>query len=175
MTDASDREEILRRLRRDQEELKAVNEKLVTSALRYKELLEHTEAILTETRASRSRLLSMVESVVEEVWYCDTRGVVSPMNPAAHGLLRLARSDNGPLPIQKWLSRLEPRDQDGVLLAPDDTPLMRSLRGETVKEFREFVWAPLTSRVLVRDINSAPVRDEEGEIVGAVAVVRNVA
>ena len=175
MTSTPDREELLSRLKSQCEETIAANAKLAASTLKNRELLEDTRALLAKMRAERDRLRSVMDSIVEEIWYCDAQRIVSPMNPAAQRLLRLYTNEGDSLPLPVLLSRIEPRGEDGVPLTPDETPLVRSLGGETVNEFRELVSISPARGVLVREVNSSPVMDETGNVVGAVAVVRRIA
>jgi PAS domain-containing protein len=88
-------------------------------------------------------------------------------NPAAERLLRLRRGEN--LVPDDRSSRAFAVYADGALLAPDQLPLYRAAAtGEEVRDetltlrFADDEWLEVV-------INALPLRDEAGEVVGAVA------
>jgi signal transduction histidine kinase len=76
--------------------------------------------------------------------------------------------------LPEWLPKLEIFTPDGRPRAQEDAPLFRSLRGEALKDIEEIVRHPETGRMMYRQASSAPLKSEAGDIVGAVAVVRDI-
>ena len=69
---------------------------------------------------------------------------------------------------------MEIREPDGQLRPLQRSPLLCSLRGETVRNQAEILRHPGTGEERHRQASSAPVRDPKGRVVGAVAIVRDV-
>jgi signal transduction histidine kinase/CHASE3 domain sensor protein len=91
-------------------------------------------------------------------------------NPAARQLF----GDDRDAPPEKWYLRADMRKPDGSTpCPPEELPLVRAVRGET----------PPTIRLLVRkdnradfwiDVNARPLLGDQGELRGAVSVIRDV-
>lgn len=108
-----------------------------------------------EVQQERDRLHTILDSMTEEVWFLDDERIVKPANTAAAvGALsthpdRTSREDK-------------------------DAPLWRSfITGEIIKQQDEFIRHLHTGELRYRQVSSAPVRAQSGEIVGAVGVVRD--
>ena len=63
---------------------------------------------------------------------------------------------------------------DGSIRPVEEAPPLRSLKGENVKNQEEIVRTPASGALRYRQVSSAPVRDNEGNIVGSVSVVRDI-
>jgi PAS domain-containing protein len=87
-------------------------------------------------------------------------------NPAAERLLRLRRGEN-PMPDAPD-NRAFAVYADSTLLALDQLPLQRAATGEEVRDQTLTVRFADDERLHVV-INALPLRDEAGEVVGAVA------
>ena len=57
---------------------------------------------------------------------------------------------------------------------PDQLPLVRAMRGEHVRETEMFIRNPDNPEGTWMNINSAPLKDEKGELTGGVIVFRDV-
>ncbi len=64
-------------------------------------------------------------------------------------------------------------DLDGVAVARDQLPLMRALRGEHIERAEYLLRSP-TGRVIPAEATAAPVRNDAGEIEGAVIAVQDI-
>ncbi|MGH8327306.1 MAG: ATP-binding protein, partial [Steroidobacteraceae bacterium] len=56
----------------------------------------------------------------------------------------------------------------------EEAPPLRSLQGEVIKDEEQIVRTPRTGSLRHRQVSSSPVRNANGEIIGAVSVVRDV-
>lgn len=148
-------------------QLHEVNEQVVLSSFRIQEQAE-------ELAQERDKLRAVVNAMADEVWFVNTEGIITPINEAALRGLGFEKAEEVPQPIQKLVSKLEIFTPDCCPLPPEEAPLLRSLRGETITNFEVIVRLPGTGELRYRLINSAPLRNVEGKIVGAVAVARDV-
>ncbi len=151
------------------DQLKRINEQLIVSSLKVREEAE-------DLAQEYNKLLAVVNLMDDEAWFCDAKGNVSMINEAAaRGLGFKSSADVQQVPmVQKWLPGLEIYNKDGSPRPLEDTPLMRSLQGETIRGAEEIVRHPKTGQMRHRIVNSNPVLDAEGNIVGAIAVVRDI-
>jgi signal transduction histidine kinase len=66
------------------------------------------------------------------------------------------------------------RHPDGLPFTRDELPMVRALSGETIAQEEEILVHPRTQRDVFVRTSAAPIRDEHGTILGAVAVARDV-
>jgi PAS domain S-box-containing protein len=135
---------------------------------------EEREKNIREIRQERDKLKSLVESMPDEVWLCDSSGGLTPVNAAAIKGLGIEETRDTFLPLSEFVHGLEIYAPDGRPRAPEDAPLFRSLKGETIRELDESVRHPRTGEMHHRQVSSAPILSAPGQIAGAVAVVRDV-
>ncbi len=130
-----------------------------------------------ELRERTEELTRTFEAIQEGVYIYDRSGALLQMNAAARSLAgydiapELARES-----AHERLSRLRPRDASGRLLPREEWPIVRALRGETISPAApvELMVTTATRRESIRQITGAPVRDADGQIVGAVTVTRDI-
>jgi two-component system, cell cycle sensor histidine kinase and response regulator CckA len=128
--------------------------------------LENALAALAE---SERRTATMLESLPVGVVVTDANGFMTYTNPAAVALgIETPRDDDGdPLPHFEAYSAVT-----GQPYPPSKRPLAQALRGQTgvaddlVVHSRDGTEIPI-------DCRATPMRSDDGEIVGAVAVVRD--
>ena len=121
--------------------------------------------------AERRRWRAVVEGIADEVWVIDAHGSVSFVNFPAATPMGFPRFEGRP--IAEVADELAIMLPDRERRPPDEAPLLRSLRGETISG-EEILPDPRTGIERHRQFSSAPVRDAAGAIVGAVAIVRDV-
>jgi diguanylate cyclase (GGDEF)-like protein/PAS domain S-box-containing protein len=121
-----------------------------------------------------SSLGLLMDNIADELWYCDANGNLVFVNRA--GLRNLGFSELGEAiqPIETWLSTLEDFEGENRPRLPENAPLLRSLRGEVITDCEEIIRHPKTGRMLHREVFAAPIHASNGEIIGSVAVVRDV-
>ena len=138
-------------------------------------LLGEVEHQANEVAQERDKLSALIGSIADEVWFCDTTGRVTLVNEAALRGLGLESPEQAYLPLPQLVSDLDVFTPDGrPRTEVKDSPLIRSLHGETIKFLEEFVRNRKTGELRYRQVSSSPVRNEKGQVVGAVAVVRDI-
>ncbi len=146
---------------------------------------EHLEELVTQRTAElqtanetlqreRETLRTLIDSITDEVWFCDAQGKLALVNRRAAEEFGTAAPESPSQPVLDFASTLEFYHADGQLRTPEEAPLLRSLRGETLIEHDEILRHPRTGETRHRQVNSAPLRDRSGEIIGSVAVVRDI-
>jgi PAS domain S-box-containing protein len=131
-----------------------------------------TEKLLASDRAEKEWLAALLNSMEEEVYFTDTNGRYAYVNPAA--LRNFGHANVEGSEVIDVVSKLEVFRLDGSPRPVTESPPLRSLKGEIIRQEEQMVRVPSTGLVRHRQVSSAPVRDERGEIVGAVSVVRDV-
>ncbi|HLO30681.1 MAG TPA: PAS domain S-box protein [Anaerolineales bacterium] len=119
----------------------------------------------------RARWQSIVEGIADEVWMCDAQGNMSLLNLDAVTAMGLDTfKDKSVTEIYQEVDIFYP---DGQPRPPEQSPLLRSLRGEIVRG-EEIMQHRQTGKKRYRQFSSAPTRDANGTITGAVAIVRDI-
>ena len=139
----------------------------VTAFLLYLTIRRLVNAIQAES----ARWQSVVEGIAEEVWVCNQRGEMSLINLSAVTPMGLESFKDKP--IQEVLAEVEILYPDGTPRPAEEAPLLRSLRGETVRG-EEIMRHRQTGTMRYRQFSSAPTCDLTGSITGAVAIVRDI-
>lgn len=127
--------------------------------------------LLAEVRMERDRITALVASMQDEVWFSDLQHQIRLANPAA--LKQFGFPMDMPIDVESMGARLRIARPDGSPRPENETPLLRALRGEVVRD-EEIVQMPGSGERRHRQVSATPVRDEVGRIVGAVAVVRDI-
>lgn len=132
------------------------------------------QKLISLVHADRELMATLIDSMPDEVWYCDAEAHLTMVNRA--GLKGLGFDTTNPVrqPMAEWLDSLEIRTSEGHRQSQEDVPLLRSLKGEVMKDVEETVRHPRSGKLLHRQVSSAPLRSADGMIVGAVAVVRDI-
>jgi PAS domain S-box-containing protein len=138
---------------------------------------EQAAAELARANASlaeeRDRLRTLLTSIPDEVWFCDAEGKIMAANPAAVRGLGLPATGEDFQPFIDWTA-LEMLNANGKQRPLEQTPLLRALRGEEVRGQEEIIRLPHTGELRYRQASGDAIRDDQGQIVGAVLVVRDV-
>ncbi len=120
------------------------------------------------------RLAFLLESINDEVWFSDPEGNLTMLNNRAVRNLGFDTPEDLNLPHSELLKeKLKIYNLDGQLRPIEDAPLFRSLKGETVRG-QEMVYHLKTGQPLYREFISSPIRNHQGQIVGAIAVGRDI-
>jgi PAS domain S-box-containing protein len=139
-----------------------------------KQAEEGRKRLLTAVEQERDKLRTLIDSIADEIWFCDTEGNLALAIKAALSGLGFESIKEVVQPMVEWLPKLQIFTPDGRSRAKEAAPLLRSLRGEAQKEVEEIVRHPQTGEKLHRRVSSTPIRDNSGEIIGAVAVVHDI-
>ncbi len=129
---------------------------------------------LTEKALSESKeiLSALINSIIDEVWFADTNKKLTLVNPAVWKEFNGGIVDT--MDIESIAGSLEVYRPDGTPRPVKETPPLRALLGEIVKDQEEIVRTPATSQLRHRLVNAAPVRNVDGTIIGSVSVVRDI-
>ncbi|MDA8140891.1 MAG: PAS domain S-box protein [Desulfobacteraceae bacterium] len=129
------------------------------------------DAILQRVQLKRAALQAVIDHAPEGIVVVDRQGMITMTNPAAEVLY------GRPLPNGLSLeahARMGLRQPDGRCMSFRDLPLSRSVfDGATISDVRILVDRPGgKSRII--SANTSPIRDDLGQINGAVGIYRDV-
>lgn len=123
-----------------------------------------------QVEAKKTRLALVIENIQEEVWFHDAQGRVTLQNRMA--------IDNFGDATGRWAGdqaeRVSVCRPDGTPRPVAEAPPLRALAGEPVRDAEELVLIPGTGQLRTRSVTSVPARNGNGELLGAVSVVRDV-
>lgn len=129
------------------------------------------ELLLSRIEAEKQLLQAILGSMTDEVWFCDMTGRVTLMNQAARMGLGFSAADGKNYgDVADALKILE---SDGTPRPRENSPLGRALKGETVRG-EESIRHKETCELRYRSYISVPVRDNAGQIMGSIAVSRDI-
>ncbi len=133
---------------------------------------EENRRLLAAVQEERDRLSALLSSIRDEIWFIDTEKKLTLVNPA------VVQAFGAGIAVGQEVERIaagcEVYRPDGTPRAVDETPLLRALRGEAVKDQEEIMRVPATGELRHRQVNAAPVRDARGVVIGSVAVVHDI-
>ena len=82
--------------------------------------------------------------------------------------------DAGEIDVEKFAASLEVYRPDGSPRPVEETPPLRALQGEIIKNQEEIIRTPGAGELRHRQVSSVPVRDAGGKIIGSVSVVHDI-
>lgn len=123
-----------------------------------------------------SQLEAVFEAMADGVFVYDQQGQIVQMNTAASELLLPGATDFAARSLEERLAVLTVRDLRGLPLSRQDWPIHRILHGEVLKERNavDVLLRSLDGRELQVRISGAPMRDQQGRVIGAVGIARDV-
>lgn len=127
---------------------------------------------LDESLRVQDELITLIENIVDEVWFTDIDGNIILANAAARKFQEKIKSEEK-LSLNKLIAKSEVYNSNGSLQVKDGSPLIRALNGEILTNFDETVIFP-SGKKQYRQVSSAPIKNEYNNIMGAVAVVRDI-
>ena len=115
---------------------------------------------------------AIIRSMGDGVVVADANTKFSLFNPSAERILGVGMTDR---PADEWTDLYGVFYADGSTAVPtDELPLLRAVRGETVEDLELFIRNPRVADGVYISVNASPVRSESREVVGGVAVFRDV-
>jgi PAS domain-containing protein len=115
---------------------------------------------------------SALESLGEGVTLCDQDGRIVYSNPAADRILGMEATE---APADSWAEHYGVYLPDGSAPFPTERyPLLRALAGEETSDVEMLIRNAAIPEGAIIAATGRPVRDEEGEIIGASVVFRDV-
>jgi len=140
-------------------------------------LLYVMESRRKQQRLGQERLIelsTLLESMPEAVFIFDPAGNLIEVNSAAVAFSGLRREDLLDFPVA-WLARhLAAQSDEGRALDFASLAVTRALRGEAVLNERRIFLPPPEHNRIEAMVSASPMRGPEGEIIGALVVVRDV-
>ena len=124
-----------------------------------------------------SQLEAVFAAMADGVFVYDRQGQLIQMNKAADELFIPGGAvDLATHSLEERLSLLTVRDLQGRPLSREDWPMQRIMHGEVLKERNamDVLLRSLDGRELQVSVSGAPMLDQQGKIIGAVGIVRDV-
>ncbi len=141
-------------------------------------ILAREQVALTEATARAGQIEATFEALADGMIVYDGDGRVVRMNGAARRLLDL---DEGPIDyaarsLEERAVAYDLRDEHGHPFGADEWPLTRILRGEVLQgaDATDILLRTRAGREVQVSIGGAPVRDGDGQVVGAVTILYDV-
>jgi PAS domain S-box-containing protein len=104
----------------------------------------------------------------------DVRGRLIGANRAGLRLFGLRSTEELGTDVRELFDRLPATHADGRKLAPDELPIARGLAGQRVQASDLVVLHQQGERPCQLSLSSSPIRDDDGNVMGVVAVIRDV-
>jgi signal transduction histidine kinase len=134
------------------------------------------EELVRQLQAERDRLQQVLDALPVGVVIVDAQGRVETLNRAGLDIVGTdTRGQSLPAPGAEVAPEYRVSRPDGTPYPPEEVPLRRSLLfGEEVRDDQQLHRHALTGRTTPLLVNSAPLRDPAGAIVGAVATFQDI-
>jgi PAS domain S-box-containing protein len=120
----------------------------------------------------RNRLYALINSINDEIWFADTNKKFTLANPSA--LQEFGIDFDNDLDIENFALSLEVFRPDGSIRPTSEAPSLRALKGEIIRNQEELIRTPAKNELRYRQVTASPVKDEKGNILGSVSVVRDI-
>ncbi|TAK30846.1 MAG: PAS domain S-box protein [Chloroflexota bacterium] len=176
-----EQERLLEQLQDSNEKLQAKSEEIQEKNA---ELRVHNEALTvayrntaearTEAWKRAAQLTAVIDNMVDGVFVCDAEGRMTLVNDAGLRLLGLERIEDAQQALIGAPELLRIRHLDGQPIPPAELAMSRALNGYTVMQQECLVYNALRQRDIYIRISASSIRNHNGEILGAVAVARDV-
>ena len=153
-------------------ELAAANELLRSRDDVREQVEQEMRRLFSEIYEEKERLSALVNSIADEVWFADKEGQFTLLNPAAAREFLMDGSES--VDVRSLATSLEVCRADGTVRPVEETPPLRALCGEVVRNEEEMIRTPATGELRYREVSSSPVKDAEGSVIGSVSVVRDI-
>src|SRR2546423_1642211 len=130
-----------------------------------------------QAREHANYLEAILEAMTDGVFVYDQQGRIVKMNTAAQTLLaRTALPGTAALPVRERHAGTMIANAEGQLLSPEQWPMTRILQGErfTPDQAAEMRMPTRDDGVLDINVTGGPIRDASGQIIGAVAIGRDI-
>jgi PAS domain-containing protein len=103
------------------------------------------------------------------VFITDTAGDLIFYNEAAEELLGRRFEETGEMPKERWSTCFKPLDDDGKQLAPEELPLVKTLK-EGYPHHKSLRIESLNGSIHDISVTSYPIISRSGDFLGAVAI-----
>jgi len=137
--------------------------------LMMKQLVELAEHL----REYAAELGTIIESIADGVYVCDASGRIVRVNASGAALLGLTIEEI-PQALREQQGGGAYHRLDGSPLPAEETPLAQALRGITRTDYLLMIRHPESAQDRQVQVSAAPIRNNAGEITGAVAVATDI-
>jgi len=103
------------------------------------------------------------------VFITDVAGNLIFYNEAAEEVLGKRFEEIGEMPVEEWSTVFKPLDKKGNPLAPEELPLVRTLK-EELPHHKSFIIESLKGQLQNISVTSYPIISRTGKFLGAVAI-----
>lgn len=138
------------------------------------------DALQASERKARERavqLEAIFEAILDTVFVYNKEGAIVHVNsPGCEFLALETQPDFAALSLPERFSRLMVRNEYGQFLSEEQWIVHRLLHGEVIKGANalDFIIRTLDGRDVQCSVSGAPIHDQDGQVIGAVAVSRDV-
>jgi len=136
----------------------------------FKKADEEKQALLDMLNMEKNKLTELVNNIPNEIWYFDLDHKLALANPKAMQDFGFTGKED----FETILRQITVYRSDYTLRPFDDSPVYKALRGECVNGQEEIVNLPSTNQLQYRKVYASPVKDQAGNIIGAVMIVHDV-
>ena len=103
------------------------------------------------------------------VFITDTAGNLIFYNEPAEEILGKRFEETGEMPVEEWSTVFKPLDEKGNALAPEELPLVMTLKDE-FPYHKSFIIESLKGQLQNISVTSYPIISRTGKFLGAVAI-----
>ncbi len=135
----------------------------------YTDLQDRFESLNLHLSRQAAQFRTVIASLPDGITIVDTAGNVLHMNEAGQRILDRTPAAH----LTESVQRYDVRTLEGEPMLPADLPLARALRGEQVVGMEHLICG-VSGEATRINVSASPVRGQEDDIIGAVAVFRDV-
>jgi PAS domain S-box-containing protein len=151
--------------------VEAIAPAIVHALIRKRAEIEN-QRLQSEIQQERDTLAALMNNIPDEIWFFNAQQRFTLANPSA--LREFALDSVTDEEIESFVARLEVLRPDGSPRPIEESPALLSLRGEEVRNLEEIVRTPASGELRHRLVNSSPVMDVNGNVIGAVSTARDI-
>ena len=111
----------------------------------------------------------LADSLSVPVFIVDTIGNLLFYNEPSERLLGLRYEETGPMPVSEWSTLFKPHDKKGKLLAPEELPLVKTLKNQQPAQGGFWIHSLEGSRFEI-SVTSFPIIGRPNQFLGAIAI-----
>jgi PAS domain S-box-containing protein len=133
---------------------------------------EENLRLALQVKQERDKLVALVHSISDEVWFMDMNSQLILANASACREFQLEKDK--PIDLKEVFRKLGALNPDGSRRLIEEDPPLLAVAGKEIRNQEEILRTPRSGELRHRQISSSPVRDEDGNIIGAVSVIRDI-
>ncbi len=139
-----------------------------------REAVARSDAARIDAESVRARLEAALGAMSESICIADAESRFVHINDAFRRFHRFGEGQTFPPTQAEFMKHVDVLDEDGAPLPPERRPLGRALAGEAASDIEHRVRRIDTGETWIGSYNTAPIRDRNGAIVGAVVTARDI-